>query len=561
MKEAVVAPSAAMSNAKEAAAVVATTGEVAAAATAAAMMVVHASKKRKFHFIYEQDPSGSGSCNDVDGWSVNLCNDVDGGTVDLSDDVDGSSIDFSDDVDVGMVDLTIDVDGGSVDLTNDVDWGIVHVIDYFDVGSANVIIRLPDTVLRSIVSLLPTKEGARTHAISRRWRPLWRSALMNLEVDCKTIHLVPKILSEHRGPACRFSIEDCYDKVYTFARSIYVEDYYHKIEGWLTHPQVLIPLPGELYMLPLSAYHFSPTLRMAKFHCFHFPNLITQLSLKFPCLKQLTLQKVTISKDPLQSLLSGCTALESLELNEIMGIGRLCIISQSLQSLGFCADSRDGGLFLQELVIKDAPSLERLLSLNPKGGTVSIRIISAPKLEILGMLSEDTYEFHLGSLVFKRMIAVNLTTKMHTMRVLVLSFVGPNLDAVVNFLKCFPCLERLYVIVIHLKKVVLKNYDGTRDSSINFAKFFVMNAKVLKEMKITLPSHRQHGWVANQSSLLRVGNRASRDARIEMGCGTKDDFTHNRHTHDLSTDDPFDLPYEGCYKCKEKGLGGVVYQI
>jgi hypothetical protein len=45
------------------------------------------------------------------------------------------------------------------------------------------------------------------------------------------------------------------------------------------------------------------------------------------------------------------------------------------------------------------------------------------------------------------MIAVGLTTKMHAMRVLVLDSAGPNLDAVVNFLKCFPCLERLYVSV------------------------------------------------------------------------------------------------------------------
>jgi hypothetical protein len=47
----------------------------------------------------------------------------------------------------------------------------------------------------------------------------------------------------------------------------------------------------------------------------------------------------------------------------------------------------------------------------------------------------------------QKMIAVGLTTKIHTMRVLVLESVGPNLDAVINFLKCFPCLERLYVIV------------------------------------------------------------------------------------------------------------------
>ena len=45
------------------------------------------------------------------------------------------------------------------------------------------------------------------------------------------------------------------------------------------------------------------------------------------------------------------------------------------------------------------------------------------------------------------MIAVGLTTEMHTMRVLVLDSAGPNLDAVLSFLKYFSCLERLYVTV------------------------------------------------------------------------------------------------------------------
>ncbi|XP_037476984.1 putative F-box/FBD/LRR-repeat protein At5g44950 [Triticum dicoccoides] len=460
-KEAAVAASAAASNAKEAAAVAATTGEVAAAAAATAMAAMQASKKLKFHLICDQDSPGSGSCDDVDAGSVDLSNDVDGGSVDLSDDVDGRSVDPIDDVDVGIVDLIDNVDGGSVDLSDDVDEGSVDLISYFDLGSADHISRLPDAVLGSILSLLPIKEGARTQIISRRWRPLWRSAPLNLVVDYKNINLVPKILSEHRGPARRFSIEDCYveGRLRSYTRSIYVEDCYDKIEGWLSSaaldnleeleltPEFSYGYLGELYLLQSSTYRFSSTLRVAKFHCCHFPNLIVQLSLKFSCLKQLTLRKVTISEDPLHSLLSGCTAFESLELKENMGTGRLCIISQTLKSLGFCADSRDGGLFLQELVIKDAPCLERLLPLNPKGGTASIRIISAPKLEMLGMLSEDTYEFHLGSSVFQKMIAVNLTTKMHTMRVLVLSPSSPKLDAVVNLLKCFPCLERLYVIV------------------------------------------------------------------------------------------------------------------
>ncbi|KAM3404866.1 hypothetical protein ACQJBY_007766 [Aegilops geniculata] len=441
--------------------------------------------------------------------------------------------------------------------------------------------------LNAVVSLLPTKEGARTQAISRRWRPLWRSAPLNLAVDLgpNSKKLITKILSEHPGPARRFSVR------------IFQND--DKIEGWLSS-QTLDNLQefeltytfwgynrDKFCLLPLSVFRFSPTLCAAKFHGSHFPNLIAQLSLKFPCLKQLTLERVTISEVVLQSMLSGCPALESLELKENWGISRLCISSQTLKSLGFCANWKTGGIISQELVIEDAPCLEILLQLDAKGCRASIRIIYAPKLKILGMLSEGIPELHLGSTFFQKMIAVSLTVKMHTMSILVLGSVGPNLDSVVNFLKCFPCLERLYVIFqplipsrgpmnnvrkydpldpiecleLHLKKVVLKNYDGTKSSSIDFAKFFVLNAKRLKEMKIRLPYHRQRLWCTNQLYNLQCNGRASRDAQIELRCGTKDDFTHNRHTHDLSMDDPFDLPSSVCSTCEEKGLGDVVYQI
>ncbi|XBJ18815.1 hypothetical protein VPH35_009894 [Triticum aestivum] len=509
---------AAASNGKEAAAVPATTGAAAAASAA-----IQASKKRKLHLHDGQDPPASDNCGDAD-----------------------------------------------------------HIS------------RLPDAVLGSIVSLLATKEGARTQAISRRWRPLWRSAPLNLVVNRelinkthKLIDLIPKVLSEHRGPTRRFLLCFC------------IDDCYDKIEGWLSsqaldslqelqlNPKLWFADRKKLYPLPPAACRFSPTLRVAKFHGFHLPDLIGHLSLKFPCLEQLTLERVTISEDALQSMLSGCPALESLELKENLGIARLCISSQTLKSLGFCVDSRYGGVFLQELVIEDAPCLERLLALDPKGGPATIRIICAPKLEILGMLSEDISELHLGRTIFQKGVAVSLTTKMHTMRVLVFSPVGPDLDAVVNFLKCFPCLERLYVIFqplsraiyyignarkydplhpiecfqLHLKKVVLKNYDGENSAFINFAKFFLLNAKALKEMKITSPYHRQHNFFANIQSKLRDQLRASPDAQIELRCGTRDYFTRNKHTHDLSMNDPFDMPSIGCWRCKELGLGDTTYQV
>jgi len=43
-------------------------------------------------------------------------------------------------------------------------------------------------------------------------------------------------------------------------------------------------------------------------------------------------------------------------------------------------------------------------------------------------------------------VPVSLSNVMRAMKILALN-TAPNLDVVIDFLKCFPCVEKLYIVV------------------------------------------------------------------------------------------------------------------
>jgi hypothetical protein len=127
-------------------------------------------------------------------------------------------------------------------------------------------------------------------------------------------------------------------------------------------------------------------------------------SLSFPLLKQLTLRRLSISEDVLHGVLSACHILESLYLEEIRGdVGCLRISSPTLRFVCFCACFSGNG----EIVIEDAPLLERLLLPCPGWGRETIRVIRAPNLEILGPLSPGISKIEIANVVFQVETAVS----------------------------------------------------------------------------------------------------------------------------------------------------------
>ena len=110
--------------------------------------------------------------------------------------------------------------------------------------------------------------------------------------------------------------------------------------------------------------------------------------LRLPLLKKLSLVVVYLSEASLHSIIhSSCPALERLLIVLGIEIGISCLQKKlpHLKSIGICFEG-------QQIIIEDAPSLQRLL-LDHFYKPSQITVVSAPKLETLGVI-RDPFNDH-----------------------------------------------------------------------------------------------------------------------------------------------------------------------
>ncbi|KAM0850652.1 hypothetical protein ACQ4PT_052939 [Festuca glaucescens] len=349
------------------------------------------------------------------------------------------------------------------------------------VEGTDQISNLPSDVLRRIVSLLPTKDGARTQFLSTPWRHLFRSAPLNLGVVLRRedepapSSLVSRILADHQAPCRRLSL------TWYGYKSDFVSPLLNR---WLQSPALeglaefdlwqnrkengkeywRVPREEQSYTLPPSVFGFSPTLRILSIKC-------TGYMIHFP--------------------------------------------STPAEAEGF----------------------------------------TKAKLE---------------SVFLQRIVAISPMSVVRSVKVLVLRLSPPSVDDAIDFMTFFPCLEKLYVLLyragtskrarhhfpldlecleLHLKKVVLINYQGTaRD--IHFARFFLSNAKVLEHMEYATRREKKcdFKWIADQHRNLQLDKRASQGAQFCFnGNSYFSDDIHIGHIHDLTVVDPFDRSLCRCH--------------
>jgi len=163
-----------------------------------------------------------------------------------------------------------------------------------------------------------------------------------------------------------------------------------------------------------------------------------------------------------------------------------------------------------------------------------VSVISVPKLKMLGRLTDKIGRFEFGATVFQVLVIIyvpfsvccaiilidpyaiqglhliRLATVMRSVRVLALLNSNLSLDVIINFMRCFPCLEKLYIktntsgmentkadkpldriecLDLHLKRIVMGFYTGNK-SHVDIALFFILNSRVRESMKLVAETYQ-----------------------------------------------------------------------
>jgi hypothetical protein len=265
--------------------------------------------------------------------------------------------------------------------------------------------RLPDALLSNIISRLATKEAARTVVLSTRWRSVWAATPLLIDDahlagadgpnDIPVMRAVSRCVAAHPGPVrgVRLTRVSFYSHEYALRRLVAdladkgIQDLILFNRPWPLN----MPLPEDilrcasLERLYLGVWHWQ------------FPKITSAHPPLFGKLRELGLFHCIVRDEEFNVLLAHCPKLEILSI--VMSYGspsRLCIVSRSLQVVV------DWKSTLDEVVLQDAPSLERLIIQTMEMETRRpIKIVSAPRLEVLGFLDLNLHELEIGGIAIK----------------------------------------------------------------------------------------------------------------------------------------------------------------
>ncbi|KAK1626596.1 hypothetical protein QYE76_000911 [Lolium multiflorum] len=385
--------------------------------------------------------------------------------------------------------------------------------------------RLPDSLLREIVSRLPAKDAARTALLAARWRGVWRSTPVAL-VDT---HLLPNgasasspdvtdtvshILAAHPGPfrcvhLTRARMGEHPAHLRLWLRLLAARGVQELVLVNRPSPSGDVPVP-----LPKTLFTIS-TLTRLYIGVWKFPDAAGLGAASFPHLRELGICSVAVETGDIDLVVARSPVLEILNIQGTMKGVHLRLISKSLRCVQICA------FVLESVEVVSAPCLERLIlseCLSPAGvSCTTVKIGNAPKLTLFGKLETGKYALEIQDTVIRAGIKTGpsmMLTSVKTLSLKVRFGIHNDVKMVPAFLKCFPCLEALHImsgkcdhpagklnlefweevgpivgVRLRMKVMTFLDYHAQQDE-IAFLQYIFQNAQVLKYVLVSAVNPR-----------------------------------------------------------------------
>ncbi|KAJ1264225.1 hypothetical protein BS78_09G247100 [Paspalum vaginatum] len=389
-----------------------------------------------------------------------------------------------------------------------------HVEQRFNIPSEPSAQERLDRIVPFLVSLLPAPyvpDAGRTAALSTSWRRVCAGTPLLVDdahllhgggtSDVPVVRALSRCVGAHPGPVGGVRVTRVAFYAHEYALRRLVADLADKGVRDLVlfnRPWPLdMPLPDDI--LRCASLH---RLYLGVWHCL---KTSAERPPAFPELRELGLFHCIVRNEELEALLAHCPKLEILSL--IMSYHEPLRLRLASDSLKIAVDWMSS---FDEVVAEHAPKLERLL-FQSLGKRRPVRIVCAPRLEVLGFLDLDIHTLEIVS-------ATNMVPILKTLAVKVQFACNREAKLLSTLLKCFPRLKTLHVmpapanspdseqdsrfwehrgpcecIQSHLETVII--YGSTTEThGIWFIHYIMWEGKALKTMGFVCSDEKASGF-------------------------------------------------------------------